>query len=144
MDENGVVEEDDEPWIALVVLAAKTHQENLPWHEYQWSLSVSYQKLNQVTRPFTFHISWWYDTVQDIDTEENYFIVVDMDSSYCQLVAEEEARKILEFFTPDGKRRCKVMSMGDLNAAPTFVAMVIKLQKEWNTLAKERGLKNGA
>ena len=30
MDENGVGEEDDGPWVALLVLAAKLHQENVP------------------------------------------------------------------------------------------------------------------
>ena len=35
LDENGVVEEGDETWGALVVLAAKPHQENLPYHKYQ-------------------------------------------------------------------------------------------------------------
>ena len=33
MDENGVVEEDDGPWVALVVISAKPHQENVPWNE---------------------------------------------------------------------------------------------------------------
>ena len=41
MDENGVVEEDDGTWVALVVLASKPHQENVPWREYQWRLCVS-------------------------------------------------------------------------------------------------------
>ena len=36
------------------------------------------------------------------------------------------------------------MPMGALNTAPTFVAMVMKLQMEWYTLSKERGLKNVA
>ena len=33
------------------------------------------------------------------------------------------------------------MPIGALNAAPTFVAMMIKPYMEWSTLAKERGLK---
>ena len=32
--------------------------------------------------------------------------------------------------------------MGALNAAPTFVSMMMKLQMEWETLAQERRLKN--
>ena len=51
-----------------------------------------------------------------------------MDSGYLKVVAEEEARKILALFTPDRKRRWKVMPMGDLNMAPAFVAMIMKLQ----------------
>ena len=34
--------------------------------------------------------------------------------------------------------------MGALNAAPTFLANMMKLQMEWDTLAKERGLKTVA
>ena len=100
---------------------------------------MSYQKLNQVTRTFTFPIPSCDDSVQYIKTEENYVIDVYMDIGYWQVVAEEEARERLELLTPDGKRRWKVMHMGDLNAAPTYVAMMMKLRMEWDTLAKERG-----
>ena len=93
-------------------------------------------KPKQVTWPFNFPITLWDDTVQDTETEVNYFIGVDMDSGYWQIVAEEEARKRLAFFTPDGKWRYKVMHMGDLTSAPKFVAMTTKLQMEWDTLAK--------
>ena len=51
-----------------------------------------------------------------------------MDSGYWQVVAEEEAREIREFFTPDGKSKCKMMTMGALNSDPTFVAMMTKIQ----------------
>ena len=47
----------------------------------------------------------------------------------------------MEFFTLDGNQWCKVMPTGDLNSAPTFVAMMMKLQMEWDTLAEQRGLK---
>ena len=55
---------------------------------------------------------------------------MDMYSRYWQVVAEEEARKRLAFSIMDGKRRCKVMPMGDLNSAPTFVAIMINLKME--------------
>ena len=67
-----------------------------------------------------------------------------MDSGYWKEVAEEEARKRLAFFTPDRKWRCKVMPMGDLNAAPIFVAIMMTLHMERDTLSKEHGLKNVA
>ena len=86
-DENGVMEEDNGPWRALVVLAAKPHQENVLWNEYQWRLCVSYQKLNQVNHPFTLPINRCDDALQDIDTEAKYFIAVDMDSGYWKVVA---------------------------------------------------------
>ena len=36
------------------------------------------------------------------------------------------------------------MPMGDLNEAPTFGAMMMKLHIYWDKLARERGLKNVA
>ena len=93
-------------------------------------MCVSYQKLNQSTRPFTFPIPLCDDSVHYIDIEANYFIAVDMYSGYWEIVAEEEACKRLELFTPDGKWRCKLIPMGYLSAATTFVAMMTKLQME--------------
>ena len=102
----------------------------MPWHKYQWRLYVSYQKLNQVTHPFTFPIPVWDEKVQYIETQVKYFIAVDMDSGYLQVFAEEESHKILSFFTPDGKVRCRLMTMRALNSSPIFVAMMMKLQME--------------
>ena len=82
LDENGMVEEGDGIWVELVVLAAKLHQENVPWHDYQWRPCVSYQKLNQGTRQLTFHIPRFDDSVKYINTEKKYFIAVDIDSGY--------------------------------------------------------------
>ena len=65
-----------------------------------------------------------------------------MDSVYWKVLEEEEAREILDLFTPDGKRRWKVMPMGDLNADQIFVAMTTKLKMEWDTLSKQQSLKN--
>ena len=65
-----------------------------------------------------------------------------MESGHWQVVTEEEARKRLELFTPDRKSWWKVMHMGDLNADPKFVSMMMKLKMEWYTIAKESGLKN--
>ena len=105
---------------------------------------MSYQKLNQVTQPFTFLIPLCDDAVHDIDTEAKYFIAVDMDSGYFQVVIEEDAQEILALFVLDRKIRCKMMHMGDLGLDPTFIAMMMKLQMEWDTLAKECGLENVA
>ena len=57
---------------------------------------------------------------------------------------EEDARERLAFFTPYGKWLLEVIPMGALNSDPKFVAMIMKLQMEWDTLAKERGLKTVA
>ena len=105
LEENGIIEDDDGPWGALAVLAAKPHQEEVPWQEFRWRLCVSYRKLNQVTRPYAFPIPRCNDAVEDIDTEAKFFIAIDLDSGYWQVSAAKKAREKLAFFTPDGKKR---------------------------------------
>ena len=140
LDDNGWIEDDDGPWGAIIVLAAKTHQENVPWDQFQWHLCVSYRRLNQVTRPFKYPIPRCNDAVKEIDTEAKFFIAIDLHSGYWQIVAEPEARAQLAFFTPDGKKRWKVMPMGALNSTATFVAMMTTLQKEWEAKASKLGI----
>ena len=82
-------------------------------------LCVSCRKLNQVISSFHFPIPHCNATVQEINTEGNYFITIDTENGYWQVVAEEEYQEILPFFTPDVKLHCKVIHMGELNAAPT-------------------------
>ena len=69
--------------------SSEEDQENVPWHEYQWRLCVSQQKLNQVIIQFAFPIYRCDDAMQDIDTETKYFIPVYMGSGYWQVVVEE-------------------------------------------------------
>ena len=92
LDENSLVEYDNGPWEALMVLAEKPHMENVPWHEYQLRLCMSYQKLNQVTLQFSFPIPRCNYVVQEINKGEKYFISVELDSGYWKLVAEEETQ----------------------------------------------------
>ena len=48
-------------------------------------------KLNLVTCTFASPVTRFDDAMKDIDTEAKYFIAVDMDSAYGQVVADEEA-----------------------------------------------------
>ena len=67
-----------------------------------------------------------------------------MDSGYWKVVAEEDTQEILALFTPDGKRRLKLIPMRELNEAPKLVATTMKLKMEWDIPDKEHGLKNVA
>ena len=101
---------------------------------------MSYQKLNQFTRPFKFLIPRCDYAVKDTDTEVKYFITVYMYSGHWKVVMEEEARKRLELSTLDRNRQWRVIPMRALNTAPKFVAMTMKPQMECYILYKERGL----
>ena len=140
LQDNEFVEDDDGPWGALVVLAAKPNQENVPWHQYVWRLCVSYRRLNQVTRPFTFPIRRCDDAVSDVGPRARYWISVDLDSGFWQILVEPASRPKLAFFTPIGKKRWTVMPMGALNSSSIFVAMTTELQTAWDQLARERNI----
>ena len=121
---NGLVEPDDGPWGAIIVLAAKPGQENIQWHDYIWRLCVSYRRLNKVTRTYTFPIPRCDDAVDDIGPNMIYFISFDLDCGYWQVQLEEASRSKTAFFTPDGKLRWTVLPMGFLNSHAIFVAMM--------------------
>jgi hypothetical protein len=56
LENNGLIDDDNGPWGAIIVLAAKPNQEDIPWHEHIWRICVSYRRLNQVARQFAFPI----------------------------------------------------------------------------------------
>ena len=141
LEKNGIIEDDDGPWGAPIVLAAKANQEHLHWSQYTWRLCVSYRKLNAVTRPFTFPIIRCDDAVKEIGNSK-YFITMDLDSGYWQVPCEEKSRAKLAFFTPTGKKRWTTMPMGATNAHPVFVALVAKFKEAWDSKAASRGLKD--
>ena len=74
LETKGLIEDDDGPWGALIVLAAKAGQD-VPWYDYIWRMCVSYRKLNQVTRPFLFPVPRCDDAVQCINPRFKYFII---------------------------------------------------------------------
>ena len=139
LEKNGIIEDDDGPWGAPIVLAAKPHQEHVHWSKYIWRLCVSYRKLNAVTRPFTFPIIRCDDAVREIG-DSKYFITMDLDSGYWQVACEEKSKAKLAFFTPIGKKRFKTMPMGATNAHPVFVALVAKFKEEWDKKAQQKKL----
>ena len=114
---NDMVEDDDGPWGAQVVLAIKGGQENQAWFDVLWRLCVSFRKLNQVTRPFKFPIRRCEDAILHIG-KAAFRITIDMDSGYWQVPVEERSRPKLAFFGAGEKLRFTCMAMGVLNAAP--------------------------
>ena len=59
-----------------------------------------------------------------------YLIVVDMGSGYWKVVAEEETQGIMKFFNQYENQQRKVIPTRDLNTAPTFVEIMMNIQKE--------------
>ena len=65
--------------------------------------------------------------VEVIDEKAHFLISIGMVSVHCKVLSDKKAKARLEFFAPDSKRRCKVMTMGALNHSITFVEIMIKI-----------------
>ena len=135
LEANGLIEDDDGPWGALIVLAGKPHQEHKHWTEYVWRLCVSYRKLNTVTRPFVFLSQRCDDAVEEIGGAK-YIIIMDLAWGYWQVLLHEGSKAKTGFFVPNGKKRWTRMPMGALNSHATFCALTEKLKKKWNVQFK--------
>ena len=120
-----------------MVIAGKSHQEDVPWDEYKWRLCVSYRRLNQVTRPFAYPIPRCDDAVEEIPSWAKYFIAIDLDSGYWQIQSCSASRHKLAFFVSHGKKTWMVMPMGTLNSAPVFVCMMDVLAELWDEEAEQ-------
>jgi len=137
LKDNNMVDTDTGPWGSLIVLAAKPGQEDIPWWEFIWRLCVSYRKVNQLTRPFTFPFRRCNDAVLYLG-RARYRISLDLDCGYWQVPVEQRSRPKLAFFTPEEKLHWKKMPMGAENSAPVFAAMMVVMQREWDAKAAKR------
>jgi hypothetical protein len=133
LQDKGNVEDDDGPWGSQIVLASKPSQGHVHWSQYVFRLCVSYRKLNEVTRPFSFPVMRCDDAAEKAG-EAEYFITMDLDAGYWQVNMRASARAKTAFYTPRGKKRFRSMPMGTKNSHPAFVAMVTSFEDKWDKL----------
>ena len=141
LEANGLIEDAQSPWGAQVVLAAKPNQEHVHWSEYVWRLTVSYRKLNAITRPFIYPSRRCDDAARDIG-KSKHFITMDFESGFWQVELHEQSRDKTAFFVPGGQKRWTVMPMGCLNAHGTFCCLVDALKRQWNEKATAIGIRD--
>ena len=138
LEHNNWIRDCTGPWGALLLLAAKPHQESCTnIDEFVWRLCVSYRALNGVTRSFEFPIPRCSDSIEDLGDSYGklYFISLDARSGYHQIRVRESDQEKLAFFTPDGKKKCfVVMPFGPKNAPAFYTAMMKILHDEWVVL----------
>ena len=68
LQSNGWVKRCKGPWGSLIVLAANPHQEHFTdIDNFIWRICVSYQKLNDVTKPFQYPTQQYDDDVTVIN-----------------------------------------------------------------------------
>ncbi len=126
-----IIEEDEGPYGAMIVLAAKPNQKHVHWTEYVFRLCMSYRQLNAVTRPFNFGMPRCDDETQRIGRAE-VCITSDLDAGYWQIPIHKKSREKTGFYVPDGKRHWLHLPMGIKNAATFFVCTMLQLRKEWH------------
>ena len=141
LEENGLIEDARSPWGAQVVLAAKPNQTHVHWADYIWRLTVSYRKLNTITRPFIYPARRCDDAARDIG-KSRHFITMDLESGFWQVLLHETSRDKTAFFVPDGQKRWTVMPMGCLNAHGIFCCLVDTLKRHWNRNATALGIRD--
>ena len=131
LESQAIIEDDDGPFGAMIILAAKPNQEHLHWHEYTFRLCVSYRLLNAITRPFAFPIPRCDDEAEKMGNCQ-LAITNDLDSGYWQVGMHKGSRDKTGFYTPDGKKHFCMLPMGINKAAPFFVCMMLQLKAKWD------------
>ena len=85
LEHNNWIRDCTRPWGALILLAAKPHQESCTnIDQFVWRLCVSYRALNGVTRSFEFPIPRCSDSIEDLGDSyvKLYFISLNARSGY--------------------------------------------------------------
>ncbi len=139
LEDKGLVEDDEGPYGAIIVLASKPNQGHIHWTQFIFRLCISYRALNAFTRPFIFPVSRCDDSVEEISDRE-VTITHDLDSGYWQVLLHKQSREKTAFFTPEGKKHWCRMPMGIMNAHAFFVAMLIQFKHEWHGHYTAEGL----
>ena len=101
LENNNWIRDRAKLWGALLLLAAKLHQESCTdIDKFVWRLYVSYKPLNSVTRSFEFTIPRCSDSIKDLGNLYGrlFFITLDARSGYHQILARECDQEKLAFY----------------------------------------------
>ena len=128
LENNNLIRDCAEPWSALLLLAAKPHQEScIDINTYIWRLCITYCPLTSVTRSFEFLILRCSDSIEDLgDSYGNLFsISLNARSSYHHIKVRPCDQEKLAFFTPNSKNKCFVVILfGPKNVPAIYTAMM--------------------
>ena len=89
------------PWCSLIVLAAKSRQEHVTdINDFIWRICVSYQKFNEVTKPFQYLIPRCNNAVTVLNVGEHciWIITPDARQEYHQIALRISDQENWHFF----------------------------------------------
>ena len=129
-------------WGSMIVLAAKPHQEDIndTTEIRMENVCVSYPRLNKVTKLYEYSIPHcdMAITIMELGSMGIYFITVDANQVYDQIVVRKYDIDKLTFFGPDNnKYGFTVMLFGTVNAPPFYTCVVGAFKTEWDLLFVE-------
>ena len=132
---NGMVEPNNGPWAAGLVLAPKPHQEDVTdITQFVWRMCVNYRHLNRVTKPYRFPIPRCHESIQDFGDSHGaiYTIALDAFSGFHQIACTDNAKDKLAFWGPDEQKwTYTVMPFGPTNGPPVYQGFMTMLKGHW-------------
>ena len=106
-----MVEYDNLPWGALVVLALNPKQSDVPLWGFIWRLCVYYMDINTITTPFKFPFRQFKDIVLNF-VKSIHRIMLDVDLGYFHILFHPSSRTKLAFFGFNWNITLKIYTYG--------------------------------
>lgn len=111
MLENGIAEPSNSSWASLCLLVPKS--DNIP------RFCTDFRKVNSVTKPDSFPLSWMEDCIDQVGAAK-FVSKVNLLKGYWQVPLSARAHGISAFITSIGLYSYNVMPFGLRNAPATF------------------------
>ncbi|CAF4675558.1 unnamed protein product [Rotaria sp. Silwood2] len=111
MLKSGIIIPSNSPWSSPAILLKKPNDE--------FRFIVDYRKLNSITRKDSYPQPTTEELLQRLGGH-TWFTKLDLKSGYFQVLIQDRDKEKTDFCTQDGLYQFEVLSMGLMNAPPTF------------------------
>ncbi|CAF1488885.1 unnamed protein product [Adineta steineri] len=125
MLKNGIIKPSHSPWSSPVILLKKPNGE--------FRFIVDYRKLNAITRKDSYPQPTTEELLQRLGGHK-WFTKLDLKAGYFQIPIQDCDKEKTAFCTQDGLYQFEVLSMGLMNAPPTFQRVMNNIigYKRWD------------
>ncbi|CAF1236388.1 unnamed protein product [Didymodactylos carnosus] len=122
---NGIIVPSHSPWSSPVILLKKPNGE--------FRFIVDYRKLNSITKKDSYPQPIVEELLQR-PGDHSWFTKLDLKSGYYQIPIQQRDKEKTAFVTQDGLYQFEVLSMGLMNAPPTFQRVMNNITgyKRWD------------
>ena len=105
--QNEWIEECGGPWGSSIVPAANPPQEHVAnIDNFIWNMCVSYQKLNEITKPFEFTIPCCDNAIISVSAGSDTVFIISLDArqGYHKVQVRKIYKEELYFFAPNNEK----------------------------------------